>query len=82
MFSKFDPDARRGFHLTVGGNGSGYSSVSDTRKVFFGVDNAVTGDWIDCGKPRSDNTLIAGLVVYKGNLYASMADALTDDEAV
>jgi len=81
LISKFDAEARRGFHLTVGGNGSGYSSVSDTRKIFFGIDNAVTGEWIDCGKPREDNTLIAGLVVYKGQLYASMADALTVEDA-
>jgi hypothetical protein len=81
VLSKFDADARRGFHLTVGGNSSGYSSVSDNRVVLFGMDNAVTGEWKDCGKPREDNTLIAGLVVYKNRLYASMADALTNEEA-
>ena len=81
LFSKFDPETRKGFHLTVGGNGSSYSSVSDSRGILFGIDNAVTGEWIDCGKPRPDNTLIAGLVVYKDQLYAGMADALTPDEA-
>ncbi|MBP1990099.1 LamG domain-containing protein [Paenibacillus eucommiae] len=81
LISKFDEHLRKGFHLTVGGNSSGYSSVSDSRTVLFGIDNAVEGKFIDCGKPREDNTLIAGLVVYKGQLYASMADALTNEDA-
>ena len=81
IFSKYDPVLRKGINLHVTGNSSSYSSVSDVRNVHFGIDNAVDSDWIDCGKPCSSNTCITNLVVYRGQLYAGIADAVEPHDA-
>ncbi|UCD27648.1 MAG: hypothetical protein JSV03_11095, partial [Planctomycetota bacterium] len=73
---KYDPDFRRGLNLSISASSPGYSSISDSRNVHFGIDNAVTGEWVDCGRPWPENTLVSVLISYKGHLYAGIADAL------
>jgi hypothetical protein len=73
---KYDAERRRGLNLSISASSPGYSSVSDSRNVFFGIDNAMEGDWVDCGRPWPENTLVSVLIAHKGGLYAGIADAL------
>jgi len=75
ILSKFDPVCRSGLNLQVSGSTAGYSAMSDTRHIHFGIDDGYVGPWTDCGKPWPSNTLISSLVAYEGNLYAGTTDA-------
>ncbi len=75
VLAKFDPSCRCGFNLQVAGSSSGYSSMSDTRHVHFGIDDGYIGAWEDCGKPWQSNSLVSALVAFEGELYAGIADA-------
>jgi hypothetical protein len=79
LVSKFDPATRRGFNLTFTSNTSGYNSESNTRHLFFGVDNATTGKWLDCGRPGGVCHSSDALTVFNGDLYVGTVDA--PDEA-
>ena len=81
IISKYDPVHRRGINLSISAQSSTYSSVSDVRSVYFGIDDAVEGTWEECGKPSPTNTGITNLVVYKGELYAGISDAVNPHEA-
>lgn len=81
LFSKFDPVARRGINFHLSGSSSGYSAMCDTRHVHFGIDDGYMGDWKDCGKPCSSNTLITSLTVFDGDLYCGIADAEAPTDA-
>jgi len=81
ILSKYDPDRRKGINISVGGSSQNYSSVSDIRNLYFGIDNGVNGSWIDCGRPWKSNPLIATLTVYKGKLYTGIADASKPEDA-
>jgi len=76
--SKFDEDARRGFNLCIKGSSGAYNSYGDAKNVHFGIDNAMDAPWEDCGKPWPTNTYVSSLTVYKGELYAGIADAIGD----
>lgn len=75
LVSKWDGTRRRGINFYLTGGSSAYSSISDTRHVHFGVDDAHVGPEVDHGRPWPSNSLISNLVVYQGNLYAGIADA-------
>jgi len=79
LVSKFDPAARRGFNLTFTSNTSGYNSQSNTRHLFFGLDNATDGKWVDCGRPGEVCHSSDALTVFNGDLYVGTVDA--PDEA-
>ncbi|UCD27809.1 MAG: LamG domain-containing protein [Planctomycetota bacterium] len=81
IVGKYDPDSRKGINFHVSSSSPGYSSVSDVRNVHFGIDNAVEGTWIDCGRPWPSNTLIGPLIVYQGELYTGIADAADPKDA-
>ncbi|MBI1984476.1 MAG: LamG domain-containing protein [Acidobacteria bacterium] len=81
ILTKYDPAARRGVNLTVMGSSPGYSSMGDAKYLHFGIDNAINGSWMDCGKPWKSNPLIGTLVVYKGRLYAGLGDASRPEDA-
>jgi hypothetical protein len=76
IINKFDPASRNGINFHIAASAPGYSSVSDVRNVGFGIDNAVEGEWVDCGRPWFENTLISTLIAYKGRLYTGLADAM------
>ncbi len=75
LVNQFDGVARRGFNLHLAGSSPAYSSMSDTRHVHFGIDDAYLGEWEDCGKPWPSNSLVPCLIVFDGNLYSCIADA-------
>ncbi len=81
ILSKYDSRLRAGVNLSLISSSSGYSSVSDSRQVLFGIDDAREGTWIDCGRPWPSNTFTTALVVYKGALYTGIADAADPNEA-
>jgi hypothetical protein len=81
IINKFDPVSRNGVNLHISASAPGYSSVSDVRNVGFGIDNAVEGDWVDCGRPWFENTLISTIIVYRGRLYTGLADAIDPGNA-
>jgi len=81
IVNKYDPETRRGLNLHISASSPGYSSVSDARYVQFGIDNAVEGEWADCGRPWPENTLISTLTVFEGQLYTGIADALAPEQA-
>jgi hypothetical protein len=51
LVNKWDAPRRRGFNLHLSGSSSGYSSISDSCYVHFGVDDALNGPERDHGKP-------------------------------
>jgi hypothetical protein len=75
LVSKFDRAARRGFNLTFSANTSGYNSQSNTRHLFFGLDNATTGNWTECGRPGGVCNSSDALTVFNGDLYVGTVDA-------
>lgn len=81
ILSKYDPVQRKGVNISIGGSSPNYSSVSDIRNLYFGIDSGVNGSWIDCGRPWKSNPLIATLTVYKGKLYTGIADASKPEDA-
>lgn len=81
LLCKFDETRRTGINLSFASSSPGYSSMGDARNIHFGIDHDYTGEWEDCGKPKEDNSLISTLVVYKGELYTGIADALDPKEA-
>lgn len=81
ILNKYDPATRRGLNLHITGSSPAYSSISDVRNVHFGIDNARMGIWIDHGRPSATNTLISTLIVFRGELYAGIADAARPEDA-
>jgi hypothetical protein len=75
IVSKFDGARRQGFNLTFASNTSGYNSQSDVRHLFFGVDAATDGEWVDCGRPGGVAHSSDALTVFEGDLYAGTSDA-------
>ena len=75
IISKFDPHARRGFVLTFSANTSGYNSEGNTRHLYFGLDDATTGKWAECGRPGGKTHNSDALTVFNGDLYVGTVDA-------
>src|SRR5689334_8040040 len=51
IFDKYDPSRRRGITVSAYSSGSGYQGQGNDRHVCFGIDNAHTSPWEDCGRP-------------------------------
>ena len=81
IISKYDPSLRKGFNVQIAASSPGYSSIGNSRHVFFGIDNAQVGPWIDCGKPWPGNTLVSTLIAHDGELYTGIADAVRPQDA-
>ena len=81
IISKFDAPLRRGFNLSLLGNSSGYSSYGDREGLHFGIDNGISGSWLDHSRPWKTNPVITTLTVYKGELYAAIGDASRAEDA-
>jgi hypothetical protein len=80
LLSKFDPEFRRGFHLSFTGNSSGYNAQSDTRQLAFGIDQNSSGTWTDHGRPGGNTQICDALTVFEGDLYAGTTDGDSEDE--
>ncbi len=81
VLSKFDGERRCGINFWVAGGSATYSSFSDARHIHAGIDDGYLGEWKDCGRPGIGNPLVTALTVYRGELYAGLADAQTPEEA-
>jgi hypothetical protein len=72
----YDPALRRGITLSINSSAGGYQSQGTDRHVHFGIDNAHSTDWQDCGRPNATSNYVNNcLTVYKGKLYAGTSDA-------
>ena len=71
----------RRFNLSLLGNSSGYSSYGDREGLHFGIDNGISGSWLDHSRPWKTNPVITTLTVYKGELYAAIGDASRAEDA-
>ena len=72
ILSWYDPQNRRGFHLSLKTN---YVTTSQAnyRQLMFGIDDNIQSSWVNCGKPG--NALVAfSLIDFEGNLYAGTCE--------
>jgi Concanavalin A-like lectin/glucanases superfamily len=77
----YDPALRRGITLSCNSSAGGYQSQGTDRHVHFGIDNARTTDWQDCGRPNATSNYVSNsLTVYKGSLYAATTDAQDEED--
>jgi Concanavalin A-like lectin/glucanases superfamily len=76
VIDMYDPAQRRGITLTINSSSGGYQSQGTDRHVHFGIDNAHTTEWEDCGRPNPTSNYVSNsMTVYKGKLYAGTTDA-------
>lgn len=69
VLSKYDPALRKGFNFSIIDNQ--YRHQSNRRNVFFGIDDAIVEQWVDCGNVASPGKVgVWSLCVHKGKLYA------------
>jgi hypothetical protein len=81
VLEKYDPKARRGIVLSLKSSAGGYQSQGTDRHVFFGIDNAKTSDWLDCGRPNPTSNYVSNsLTVFDGKLYAATIDGKDEQE--
>lgn len=76
IVNKYDSTARKGLNFQILNSSSAYNGPSDSRNLFFGIDNAVDGQWTDCGRPIPTNDLISMFIVYKNHLYVGTTGAM------
>ena len=77
ILSQYDVSKRKGFHLSVKTNPSP-SGVANSNRLCFGIDDNISTQWEDCGKPG--NALMAyGLTEYNGTLYAGTCEPTLGD---
>lgn len=70
ILGKYDPAARRGFHLGVVSHAGVVGTQSNYRNLHFGIDDGKQDPaWIDCGRPGECQSVPA-LAVHEGALYA------------
>jgi hypothetical protein len=80
VIEMYDPALRRGITLSINSSAGGYQSQGADRHIHFGIDNAHSSDWRDCGRPNpASNYVSNSLTVFQGKLYAATCDA--QDEA-
>jgi len=73
LISRYDPNTRRGFHLSLKSNPGVTSNQANWRHLQFGIDDDRAWAWEDCGRPG--NALFAfGLAVHEGTLYAGTCE--------
>jgi hypothetical protein len=77
----YDPARRRGITLSISSSAGGYQSQGTDRHIHFGIDDAKTTDWQDCGRPNATSNYVGNsLTVYKGALYAATTDAQDEED--
>ena len=69
LVSKFDPALRKGFNFGFHDGPGVTSTHSNSRHLYFGIDDGGEEEWIDCGQP-GNSVKVSGLCVWKGDLYA------------
>ncbi len=80
IVSKFDPETRRGFSLSVVTlSGMTFTTASNNRNIHFGIDDGRMEKWKDCGRPGRAVHIIA-MAVMQGNLYAGTLEMGADEQ--
>jgi len=69
LMSQYDPQQRRGFHLTLKTNAGVTTTQANFRQLQFGIDHARDSEWIDYGRP-GNATLAFALTAFDGRLWA------------
>ncbi|MEP7109223.1 MAG: LamG-like jellyroll fold domain-containing protein [Ferruginibacter sp.] len=82
IVNKFDVDTRKGVNFHILSSSSAYNGPSDVRNLFFGIDDARDGEWIDCGRPLATNNLVSAFLVHDNQLYAMMTGATDPGKAM
>ncbi len=78
VLSKYDPVARRGFHLSIVNRTAATSGQSNWRQVEFGIDGGTEPIVTDCGRP-GNAVYVTALCVHDGNLYAGTCEPGIDE---
>ena len=79
VISKFDPDRRTGFELSIKNNVGVTNTSSNYRHVHFGIDNGrLETQWRDHGRPGA-NMYVFSLLVHRGELYAGTCEPGIDE---
>jgi hypothetical protein len=73
LMSQYDPQARRGFHLTLKSNLGVTSNQPNWRHLQFGIDDDRSSIWEDCGRPGRALFAFA-LATHQGALYAGTCE--------
>jgi outer membrane protein assembly factor BamB len=75
LISQFDPEARRGFQLSIETAAGVTSSQPNLRTLHFGIDNGrMDAEWTDHGR-LGDAVLIFSMAVHEGQLFAGTCEA-------
>lgn len=80
IMSKYDSVKRKGFNLNINASAPGYCSQGNDKHVYFGIDNGMTNDWEDCGRPMEDCNFVSALTVFNGDLYVGTADSTKEED--
>lgn len=67
IISQYDPSLRKGFQLSIKDNYV-LSSYANSRQLCFGIDDNLSSEWIDCGRP-GNAVLARSMAVHDGRLY-------------
>lgn len=78
LVSCFDAEGRRGFNLGFQHQAGTCTSTSNTRNLFFGVDDGTEPKWTDCGRPGRA-VLPYALAVFEGDLYTGTFEHGADE---
>jgi len=73
VMSRYDPESRKGFNLSVKTNAGGPVNQPNRRNVHFGVDSGSEPVWTYCGRP-GNNRNVGAFVVHEGKLYAGTSE--------
>jgi len=70
VLSKYDPQSRKGFQLSIKNHAGVTSSQSNDRHLQFGIDNGkIDAQWTDHGR-LGNAILVYSMAVYDGQLFA------------
>ncbi len=73
LISQYDPETRRGFHLTLKSAPGSTTNQANWRHLQFGINDNRISDWRDCGRP-GEAVLAFALAEHEGALYAGTCE--------
>ncbi len=78
LITKYDPDTRRGFSISLKHHAGATGSQSNYRNLHFGIDQAhEDSEWTDEGRPGKA-IFVHSMVVHNGDLYAGTVEGRTN----
>ena len=79
LLTKFDPDSRRGFNLSLKHHAGVTGSQANYRNLQFGIDNAQLSEWTLNGRPGR-SIFNHSMAVHDGRLYVGTVEGQTNDD--